>query len=388
MPASRRDFLLAAAALSGCAQTAPEPAAEGAAEGAPLVLKDYAPKPAIVTPRTEVVAARYPAIDVHAHLILGREFSPPDEASMTQIMDWMDELNLQTLLNLTGGHGEKLTKSIEFLRDHSPEKFLVCTQPDFTRIGEADYPQWQADQMAEAKAAGAVGLKILKELGLYLREEGELVPVDDPRFDPMWEACGELGLPVFIHVSDPDAFFDPITPTNERWEELAAHPDWSFYGQEFPSKKEILDARNRVIERHPNTQFVCLHFGNHPEDLNDVAGCLDRYPNMHVEMAARLGELGRQPRAARRFFETYPDRILFGTDAIPLPAGANYPQQTLEPEMYRCYFRFLETADEYFDYSSAPTPPQGRWKIYGIDLPDEILSKVYQDNAARILGLA
>jgi len=384
MPASRRDFLLAAAALSGCAQSAPEPQTEEA----PLALADYAPKPAIITPRTEVKAARFPAIDVHAHLILGRDNPPPDEASMRQIMDWMDELNLQTLLNLTGGFGDKLVESIDFLRGYSPEKFVVCTQPDFGRVSEPDYPQWQADQMAEAKAAGAVGLKILKTLGLYLREEGKLVTVDDPRFDPMWAACGEVGLPVFIHVSDPDAFFDPITPENERWEELAAHPDWSFYGDQFPSKKEILDARNRVIERHPNTQFVCLHFGNHPEDLNDVAGCLERYPNMHVEMAARLGELGRQPRASRRFFETYSDRILFGTDAIPLPAGANYPQQTLEPEMYRCYFRFLETADEYFDYSAAPTPPQGRWKIHGINLPEEILRKVYHDNAAKILGLA
>jgi len=384
MLASRRRFLLAAAALSGCARPVPEPQAEEA----PLALTDYAPKPAIVTPHTEVAAARFPAIDVHAHLILGRGNPPPDEPSMRQIMSWMDELNLQTLLNLTGGSGDKLVESIDFLRGYSPDKFAVCTQPDFDRVSEPDYPQWQADQLAEAKAAGAVGLKILKTLGLYLREEGKLVAVDDPRFDPMWAACGELGLPVFIHVSDPDAFFDPITPENERWEELAAHPDWSFYGDEFPSKKEILDARNRVIERHPNTQFVCLHFGNHPEDLNDVAGCLDRYPNMHVEMAARLGELGRQPRASRRFFEAYSDRILFGTDAIPLPAGANYPQQTLEPEMYRCYFRFLETADEYFDYSAAPTPPQGRWKIHGINLPDEILRKVYHDNAAKILGLA
>ncbi len=204
----------------------------------------------------------------------------------------------------------------------------------------------------------------------------------------MWETAGNLAMPVFIHTADPDAFFTPTDRFNERWEELGNHPDWSFYGEDYPSKAELLAQRNRVIERHPNTKFVGLHVGNHPEDLSEVAEWLDRYPNFFVETGARLGALGRQPRAARRFFDRYQDRILFGTDAVPLPQGEQTPQQVLKPEMFQAYFRFLETEDEYFDYSPAKTPPQGRWKISGIGLPDEILRKVYAENARRILGLA
>lgn len=209
--------------------------------------------------------------------------------------------------------------------------------------------------------------------------------VDDPRFDPMWAAAGGLRLPVLMHISDPAAFFTPIDRFNERYEELQNHPDWSFYGKDFPSKRELLEARNRVIARHPKTTFIGLHVANLPEDLGEVGSWLDRYSNLNIEIGARLGELGRQPRTARRFFEKYQDRILFGTDATP--NGKAYPQQDLKPEMFRCYFRFLETADEYFDYSPAPVPPQGRWRIYGIELPDRILRRVYQENAARIFGL-
>jgi predicted TIM-barrel fold metal-dependent hydrolase len=221
---------------------------------------------------------------------------------------------------------------------------------------------------------------VVKTLGLVLREritEGPLVKIDDPRFDPMWEAAGKLNLPVFIHISDPDAFFTPIDKFNERYEELQHHPDWSFYGKDFPTKKELLAQRNRVIERHRRTTFVCLHVANHPENLDEVSDWLRRYPNMHCEIAARLGELGRQPRRARKFFEDFPDRIMFGTDGT----GAGR-------EVYGPYLRFFETLDEYFDYSTAPIPTQGRWKIYGIGLPDAILKKVYHNNAARLLGLA
>jgi predicted TIM-barrel fold metal-dependent hydrolase len=211
------------------------------------------------------------------------------------------------------------------------------------------------------------------------------VKVDDPRFDPMWEAAGKLDMPVFIHTSDPDAFFTPIDRFNERWDELGNHPDWSFYGKDYPAKPELLAQRNRVIERHPKTTFVCLHVANHPENLDEVTAWLKRYANMHVEIGARIGELGRQPRRARQFFEEFQDRIMFGTDATP--NGKSMPQQDLTPAMYQCYFRFLETLDEHFDYSPAVIPPQGRWKIYGVGLPEGILKKVYHNNAARLLGL-
>ena len=234
--------------------------------------------------------------------------------------------------------------------------------------------------MEHAKAAGAVGIKVLKSLGLVLREKitsGPLVKIDDKRFDPMWDAAGRLGLPIFIHIADPDAFFTPTDRFNERYEELQQHPDWSFHGKDYPAKKELLDQRNRVIERHPKTVFVGLHVANHPENLDDVSGWLRKYPNLHCEFAARISELGRQPRRSQKFFDEFQDRIMFGTDA-----------QGVNPGLYHPYFRFLETLDEDFDYASTPIPKQGRWKISGIGLPDGILKKVYHNNAARLFGLA
>jgi predicted TIM-barrel fold metal-dependent hydrolase len=402
MSLSRRRFLfssLAAAGLPACSTPPPvsEPEGGGAAT---MSLQEFEPKSMLVAPEHPVASAKYPAIDVHTHVFFStglRKVQDPQAQpgypageQLGQILQWMDDLNLKTMVNLTGGTGQELDLAIKTLDGAHPGRFMNCTEASYARIQEPDFPQWQADELRRAKEQGARGLKVLKTLGLYLREqvtEGALVPVDDPRFDPMWQAAGELGMPVFIHTSDPDAFFTPIDRFNERWEELGNHPDWSFYGKDFPSKQELLAQRNRVIERHPKTTFVGLHVANHPENLTEVAEWLDRYPNLHVETGARLGELGRQPRTARSFFDKYQDRILFGTDAVPLPDGDNYPQQVLRPEMFQCYFRFFETEDEYFDYSPAPTPPQGRWKIYGVGLPDAILKKVYHNNAARILGL-
>ncbi len=408
MSQSRRAFLRAGAAAgalsSACSQ--PQPGAgEETAPAAQLALADYQPKSMLVVDENAVSSARYPAIDMHTHVSsVFRRTPGPDDAlqgtaaeRLNQISQWMDELNLQTLVNLTGGTGEQLQHTVTEMVQQHPGQLITCTVPTYARLNEPGYPEWQAEELSRAKERGAIGLKILKTLGLSLREggfgdsereadqQGPLVKIDDPRFDPMWDAAGQLGFPVFIHVADPDAFFIPTDRFNERWEELGNHPDWSFYGQDFPPKADLLAARNRVIERHPNTTFIGLHVANRPENLDEVSSWLDTYPNLHVEIGARLGELGRQPRRARKFFEDHADRVLFGTDASP--NGTSVPQQDLEPEMFRCYFRFLETVDEYFDYSPAPTPPQGRWKIYGIGLPDEILKKVYHDNAARILGL-
>jgi len=362
-----------------------------------LNLPDFQPKSMLVVPETKVDRAKFPVIDVHTHVYMYPSLTRKDvganaaqipKQQLDQIVQWMGELNVRTMVNSTGGNGANLKKTLEDLPGQYPGRFLVLTEPNWERIAEPDYPQWQADEIARAKQAGAVGIKILKLLGLYLREkvtEGPLLKVDDARFDPMWEAAGALGMPVFIHTADPDAFFTPVDRFNERWEELGVHPDWSFVGKDFPSKPELLAARNRIIERHPKTTFVGHHVANHPENLGEVAGWLDRYRNLHVEIGARLGELGRQPRTARKFIERYQDRVLFGTDATP--NADKYPQQDLTPAMYRCYFRFLETEDEYFDYSPAPVPPQGRWRIYGIQLPDGVLKKVYHNNAARLFGL-
>ena len=172
-----------------------------------------------------------------------------------------------------------------------------------------------------------------------------------------------------------------------RSDELGFHPDWSFHGKDFPSFGELLAARDRVYARHPRTQFVALHVGHNAENLAAVGASLDRFANVTVELGARIGELGRQPRSAGRFFGKYQDRILFGTDAVPAPEGEKFPQQVFKDQLYEIYFRFLESEDEYFDYAPAATPPQGRWRIYGLGLDATILRKVYHDNAARLLGL-
>ena len=349
--------------------------------GGAITLPEFEPRSMLRVAEHPVTRARFPVIDVHTHLFgLGRK-SPAD---LKQIAAWMDECNLQTLINLTGGNSGTIPGIRNAMAPFGGQ-FLTAAEPVWSRASEAGYSKWQADELAKCKQEGAVGLKVLKTLGLYLRENGKLVKVDDTRFDPMWEQAGSLGLPILIHTADPAAFFLPIDRFNERYEELQNHPDWSFYGKDFPSMRELLEARNRVVERHPKTTFIGLHVAGYSEDLGQVSQWLDRYPNLHVEFGARLGELGRQPRTSRRFFDRYQDRILFGTDATP--NGEAFPQQDLKPEMFRGYFRFLETEDEYFDYSPARVPPQGRWKIYGIALSDSILKKVYHNNASRIFNL-
>lgn len=340
--------------------------------------------------------ARFPVIDFHTHL----SWSAPSVNGVAtgedvkfvgepgELLAVMERKRIRTLVNLTGGVGDGLSRTIATFQTAHPGRFLVFTEPWWGKFNDRHYAQFQADQIARARELGARGLKVLKTLGLYLREEvtaGLLVNVDDPRFDGMWEACGSLNMPVAIHISDPEAFFLPIDRFNERYEELHNHPDWSFHGRDFPSNAELLQARNRVFARHPQTQFVALHVGNDAENLAYVEECLERFPNMHVDIAARIGELGRQPRAARRFFDRYQDRILFGTDATP--HDMTCPQQIYCDELYEIYYRFLETEDEYFDYAPAPVPPQGRWRISGLGLPEAVLRKVYYENAVRLFGM-
>jgi predicted TIM-barrel fold metal-dependent hydrolase len=365
-------------------------------ESKPLELSDYEPRSMLHTSETNVPRARYPVIDIHTHL----SFSSKAEhgvsvgakrkylATPESVLPTMEKRNLRALTNLTGGFGDGLREAIDKFDKRYPGRFYTFAEPSYDRFLEKNYPQVQAEAIEQAHAEGAKGLKILKTLGLYLRESvtsGELVKVDDPRFDPMWETCGKLGVPVAIHVSDPVAFFTPTDRFNERYEELSHHPDWSFFGRDYPSNAEILEARNRVFARHSKTKFITLHVGNYAENLDNVSENLDRFPNMFVDIAARIGELGRQPRRSRRFFEKYQDRILFGTDATP--NAQEVPQQIYNDKLYETYFRFLETEDEYFDYAPVPVPPQGRWRIYGVGLPDDILHKVYLTNAARLLNV-
>ncbi len=353
-----------------------------------LDLHQFQPRSMLHVPETKVPRARFPVVDFHTHLSWSQGEKMKPLATSGELLEVMDRKNVRAMVNLTGGVGRGLEQTIQEYQQAHPGRFLVFTEPWWDRANQPGYGRFQAEELERAKRADARGLKVLKRLGLFLRENittGPLVKVDDPRFDPMWEASGALKLPVAIHVSDPEAFFLPIDRFNERYEELNNHPDWSFYGKDFPSNRELLEARNRVFARHPGTQFVALHVGNNAENLAYVSECLDRFPNMHVELGARIGELGRQPRTARKFFDRYQDRILFGTDAVP--RGFETPQQVFGDELYEIYYRFLETEDEYFDYAPALVPPQGRWKIYGLGLPETILRKVYYENATRILRL-
>jgi predicted TIM-barrel fold metal-dependent hydrolase len=363
-----------------------------------LQLSEFQPRSMLHVPVTRIEKPAFPVIDVHTHLSwmsetrsgvsLGEAMSY--FADPAELLPLMDRKGIRTMVNLTGGTGRGLEETIARFDAVAPGRFRTMTEPSFALFAEADYPRLQAEAIEHAHRIGAAGLKLLKTLGLYLREgidQGELVGVDDARFDPMWETCASRKMPVFIHTSDPEAFFLPGDSTNERYEELSKHPDWSFYGPEYPSHRDLLAARDRVIARHPGTTFVLMHVGNQAEDLAAIAACMDRHPNVHVDISARISELGRQPRMARRFFERYQDRILFGTDAVPAPYGNDVPQQLLGDELYEIYYRFLETEDEYFDYAPAAVPPQGRWSIYGVGLPREILRKLYHDNAARLLGM-
>jgi predicted TIM-barrel fold metal-dependent hydrolase len=343
-----------------------------AAKRMTLLLKDFDPHPMVHLAVHEVPRARFPVIDMHNHVndaqgINGDKVPPAD------VVKAMDQANVKTIVILTGLWGDKLQGVLDTMVKPYPGRFMVFTQMDWSKIDDPDFSAAMVRQLDDAVRRGARGLKLLKDLGLSVRDKsGNLVAIDDERLDPVWEECGKLGIPVAIHSTDPEAFFTPTDNHNERYEELMHNPTWSFYGPKFPTKQKLLDEQHHVFAKHPHTTFVALHVANWPENLDAVSGWLKKYPNMLVEFGAREAELGRQPRRARQFFLDFQDRIMFGTDSEP------------DPKMYANYFRWLETADEYFDYWGYPG--QGRWEIYGMELPDAVLEKVYHKNAERLFA--
>ena len=350
-------------------------------DAADLALRDFRPKPKLVVPQHLFEKSRFPCVNMHSHL--GR-FSSAEQVD--DFVAVMDRANVAVTVSLDGMWGEELTRRIGLFDDRHPGRVCHFARLDWRGQADAnDRRNWAVNktgwtdrtvaQLEDSVRRGAVGLKISKGLGLYYRDaHGELLKIDDPRLDPIWAKCGELKIPVLIHTADPAAFFDPLDETNERYEELSRHPGWHFHGKGFPPRGDLLDARNRVIERHPDTTFIGAHMANNPEDLAQVGGWLDRHSNLVVEISARVAELGRQPYTARRFFLKHADRIMFGTDGVP-------PLSELVP-----HWRFLETWDEYFDYEDNPFPPQGLWRICGIALPDAVLRKIYYENALRVVG--
>ncbi len=343
-----------------------------------MQLERFHPRSQLVVEATHIEKPRFPVIEAHSHL--GEPFGGGwENRPFEELLERLDEARVVHLVDLDGGWGEDILSShLDAFKAKAPERFSVFGGVDWskwTEKGEA-FPEWAAGRLPIQKERGAAGLKIWKLLGLTVRDhQDQLAKVDDPRLDPIWQTAGELGLPVLIHVGDPVAFFDPVDETNERWEELQQHPEWVWTSPPFPPFLEIMNGLACVVARHPRTTFIGAHVGGYVENLGWVSDLLDRCPNFHVDISDSIAELGRQPRTARRFFLRHADRILFGTDLGP------------NPEMSRIYYRFLETADEYFNPDTGSVPRQGRWHIYGLDLPEEVLAKVYLKNASKILGL-
>ncbi|HVN55440.1 MAG TPA: amidohydrolase family protein [Anaerolineaceae bacterium] len=343
-----------------------------------MELSEYQPRSRLVASQTLITRPRFPVIDAHNHL--GDEFGGGwIHRPVAELLDQLDAGGVRVYVDLDGGWGEDVFNAhLDRLKNAAPERFQVFCGVEWSawKAQGNCFPEWAAERLRSQAARGAQGLKIWKPFGLIVRDDQDrLVAVDDPRLDPVWSTAGELDLPVLIHVADPVAFFDPLDATNERWEELHAHPDWQFPSPPFPPFLETVEALARLVQRHPGTVFIGAHLGCYAENLEWVGAFLDRCPNFFVDIAARIAELGRQPYRARKFFLDYADRILFGSDLGPDLAA------------YRIMYRFLETADEYFSYSTRPVPDQGRWNIYGLNLPDEVLAQVYYRNAARLLKI-
>jgi hypothetical protein len=334
-------------------------------------------------PTNPVSRPAYPAIDAHNHLGIEPFAGNWPARSAADLAATLDEAGVERVVDLDGFGGDRLRREIEHWQLALPGRVVV--------FAGLDYESWQTDErfgeteaqrLRDSVAAGARGLKVWKLLGLRARDlSGRLVTIDDPRLDPLWAAAADLDIPVTIHIADPIAFFEPLDATNERWEELHEHPDWHFWPPRrsaddpdgFPSFDELIDAFDRLLERHSATTFVGAHVGCAAEDLDRVSSMLERHPNFHCDIAARIAELGRQPYTTREFVIRWQDRILFGTDMAP------------DPAWYRVYYRFLETRDESFEYDVDGPPSQGRWQIHGLVLPPEVLEKVYRTNALRLI---
>ena len=331
-----------------------------------LAVQEYTPRSTLVVPEHPVPRAKFPVVDVHSHHRPGLS-----ETRWSRIVGEMDALNLQVLVNLSGGSGPSLASGVDVIKESAhPGRMVFFANLDFSRGVRPGFGVRAAAQLERDVAAGAVGLKLFKSFGLTVRDgRGGRVPVDDPELDPVWEMCARLNIPVLIHTGEPSEFFHPVDRYNERWLELILRPGRRLPVDRFPSFETIMSERDRLFVKHPQTRFIAAHMGWHANDLDRLAQLLDRLPNVVVETGAILYELGRQPRQAAAFFDAYADRILFGKDSYA-------------PDEFPYYWRTFETNDEYFDYYRRY---HAFWKLYGLGLPDETLRKVYYENALRVV---
>lgn len=332
----------------------------------PPSIVDYRPRSTLVTPAHPVPKAKYPVIDYHGHP--GNLITSAD--GLNTLVSTLDSLNVRLMVAADNASGGRLSRALDVIRN-SPhrDRVRVLTGVDFSGVG----PGWADKAIAQLEAdltAGAVGIgEIGKGFGLRTRKpDGSRLHMDDPDLDPFWEACARLKVPVFIHTADPAEFFEPIDYYNERWLELALFSGRRYPAGEFPRFEELMAERDRLFKRHPRTTFVAAHMGWHANDLLRLGNMLDTMPNVHTEVGAVLYDIGRQPRVAHDFFIKYQDRLLFGKDSF-------------QPEEYPYYWRVFETKDDYFDYYRNY---HAFWKLYGIDLPDAVLKKLYYQNALKL----
>lgn len=324
----------------------------------------YSPPSTLVVPEHKTTRAKFPFIDVHNH-----QYSMPD-MDLTTLVKEMDQLNMKVMVNLSGQTGQSLIRSIKNIKDHYSKRFIVFANIDFKNIGEAGWSEKAATQLEQDVKNGANGLKIFKNLGFSVNDiNGKRVTVDDPRLDAIWRKAGELKIPVLIHTADPKSFWEPMDEKNERWLELATHPNRKKDDTHPAPWDTLMAEQHRMFKKNPSTNFIAAHFGWYPNDLSKLGSLLDDMPNVYVEFGAVIAELGRQPRMSREFFTKYQDRILFGKDSWV-------------PEEYATYFRVLETTDEYFPYHKKY---HAFWAMYGMGLPDDILKKVYYKNALKLI---
>ena len=341
-----------------------------------LLLKDFQPISTLETPQTEVLRCGIPAIDVHTHIGL-RASRPEDQGGWAvedpaALVGMLDEVGVRAVVNLDGNWGAVLERNLDRYDRSFPGRIFTFCRLDYELCREPGYGEKLADLVEDSVRRGARGLKIAKTLGLAVEgPDGALLMPDDAGLDPVWARCGELSVPVLIHVADPVTFFRPPDRFNEGLVSLERHLDWQFHGGRFPSFHQLIDSLCALVERHSQTQFIGAHVGCYSENLRFVGEMCDRYPNFHPEISARIEQLGRQPYSAREFLVKYQDRVLYGTDGVP------------DAERHRLYFRFLETKDEYFPCRNEP----GAWRIHGMHLGPEVLAKIYRDNAVRLLRL-
>jgi len=332
--------------------------------GEKMDFEKYNPVSTLVVPEHKLTRAKFPFIDVHNH-----QFSMPT-MDLSTLINEMNRLNMAVMVNLSGQSGNSLMQSVKNIKNNLPTRFIVFANLDLGKVGEPGWGQRAAAQLEADVKNGANGLKIYKSLGLSAKDiEGNRIAVDDSRLDPVWKKAGELKIPVLIHTADPKPFWDPMDEKNERWLELATHAGRKRSDTNPVPWEQLIEEQHRLFKKHPNTIFINAHFGWFPNNLSKLAQLMEEMPNMYVEFGAVIAELGRQPRNAKKFFEQYQDRILFGKDSWV-------------PEEYATYFRVLETEDEYFPYHKKY---HAFWAMYGMGLPDHILKKIYYKNALRII---